>query len=131
MPLLDLGGTVTVAIDGDEYVLRERISWRQRRSVSMAKGLSIHLPWGQIEGGTVRIGKHDLVPVTPDALEDVQMARLQTWLLSWSHKPKITISSLERLPDRHVDTLLDKIAELEALQDGPDPDSPLDDDSKS
>lgn len=130
MPLLQLGGEVEVQIGEDTYWLRETVSWRKRRRVDTSKGLSIHLPWGQIESGTVRIGKGDLVPVTPDAMEDVQMARLQTWLTRWSHTEKgrmvpITEANLERLPGDHVDRLLREISRLEEEQDGPAEDSPL------
>lgn len=127
MPLIpkDNGGTVEVVVDGDSYQLKRELGWFDRRRASEMKGISIHLQWGQVQDGVVRIGKSDLVPVTMDAMEDVQLAKLQLWLVSWSHKEPLQESTIKRLPEHHAEALLAKIDELEGRQDGPSEDSPL------
>lgn len=127
MPLIprDNGGTVTIEIDNDSYELKRYLGWYDRRASSEMKGISLHMQWGKVQDGKVRIGKNELVPVTMDAMEDVQLAKLQIWLASWSHREPINQNTLKRLPGHHADALLERIADLEAEQDGPADDSPL------
>lgn len=127
MPLVprDNGGIEEVELDGDTYQLKKELGWYERRQASEMKGISLHLQWSKVQDGVIRIGKSDLVPVTMDAMEDVQLAKLQVWLVSWSHKEALNRNTLKRLPEHHVDAILEKIEELEGRQFGPSDESPL------
>jgi hypothetical protein len=127
MPLIprDNGGEIEISIDGDSYWLKRYLGWYDRRKASEMKGVSIHVRWGQVQDGVVRIGKSDLVPITMDAMEDVQLAKLQLWLSRWSHSEPMNQNTIRRIPEHVADKLLQEIAKLEGDQDGPAEDSPL------
>jgi len=127
MPLVprDFGGEVEVSLDGDAYYLRRYLGWYHRERTGQARAIAMHLPYGKVKSGDVEMDDRDTVPVTVDGLADVHLQQLRAWLVRWSHEEPITENTLKRLPKRHADRLLERIAELEKEQDGPADDSPL------
>lgn len=127
MPLIprDNGGEVEIECGGDTYWLKRYLGWYDRRKASEMKGISVHVKWEKVQDGAVRIGKNDLVPITMDAMEDVQLEKLWLWLSRWSHKEPISQATIKRLPEFVAEKLLAEIAQLEADQDGPQDGDPL------
>lgn len=127
MPLIprDNGGEVEVSIGEDTYWLRRYLGWYDRQRASDIKGAAIHLPWGQVKDGDIRVGMDERVPMTMGNMEDVQLTKLAVWLKRWSHSEPITERTLKRLPQSHADRLLEEIARLADEQEGPSESDPL------
>lgn len=128
MPLLDLGGEHEVEIDGDQYTLRKAVSWVQREKCKSSP--VVYIKKKNLDN-LRDIPEDELMPMQFDSDVDLQLLRLETYLVRWSHlnsngnPVKINRGSLDRLPKSHVTRLLSEIRDLEKEQDGPADDSPL------
>lgn len=125
-------GTETVEFeDGSWYELRKELGWYHRSMVSDMTGIVINIPGSKLREGDDIIADDDTIPATLQQLPDVQLMRLEAYLKSWSHTDadgrhiRITRNSIKRVPPKHARRLLDRIAELQAIQDGPQDGDPL------
>lgn len=114
--------------DGDWYELRTQLGFYRRAEVSDGMALTIHMPWSVVRNGVDAIDD-ERVPMTLERQPKIQMKRLYTYIARWSHPEPKNWENIQNIPPRHAKKLLDRIEELEAAQDGPAEDSPLDEPS--
>lgn len=121
----DFGGEVEVQVEDSTYWLRAKLGWFHREQAGKLVGVTIHLPYGKVKDGDIKLADKDTVPVTFEQMAETNLAKLMIWLTRWSHDEKPDKNTMKRLPLKHARALLKKIEELEEEQDGPEEESPL------
>lgn len=104
------GTTVRVDVGPEWYELKTELGWYEQRRIDDARA-RVAIP---LEHGNLR----------PDAMVNVSVSnaerdllRLEARLVRWSHSAALITPNIRLLPAGHAHVLLDKIAELEAVED--------------
>jgi len=127
------GGTrrrieITADIDpenaGDWYEVKTELGFHERMNASNTRGFSFKIPAGRLQSGR-DLDPGQLVTVSSDGAADAAVIKLAIYLTDWSHGDKITALTIRRIPPLSADYLLNAITEIEAAQEGPSKDSPL------
>ncbi len=110
MPLVN-ESTVRVDIeDGDWYEIREQLGWYQKKKASAAETVKLNVSTEAADKGNVKAGDTVQVQISP---AESQLHTLKAYLVKWSHKPRLTMANIKRIPDDHVAVILAQIRELE------------------
>lgn len=109
-------GTETLTMpDGDQYTIKTLLSWFEREQSAPINGFKLQMPYGKTKKELQDDEMVDVVPNTAQA----QLRKLALYLVGWSHPEPCSSEYMRRIPKDHFDRIIERIEQLEEIQDGP------------
>lgn len=105
--------------DGDWYEIKTLLSGFEREQGAPINGFKMQMPYGKTKENLADDEMVDVVPNTANA----ELRKISLYLVRWSHPDECKSEQMRRIPKSHWDKLLERIEELEKIQDGPAPES--------
>ncbi len=101
--------------DGDWYEVKTMLSWFEREQSAPINGFKLQMPYGKTKENLHDDEMVDVVPNTANA----QLRKLALYLTGWSHPDECKSEQMRRIPKTHFDKIIERIEQLEEVQDGP------------
>lgn len=101
--------------DGDWYEIKTMLSWFEREQSAPINGFKLQMPYGKTKKDLQDDEMVDVVPNTASA----SLRKLALYLAGWSHPEPCNSEYMRRIPKTHFDLIMERIEQLETLQDGP------------
>lgn len=103
--------------EGEWYRIKKIINWQEDADLNSVRGIKMKMPFGKVG----KINNVDDVEVELDSRE-LNLAKIQTFLLAWSHEPRISQGTISHLDSKTARALLrainKQLAEIRGVKEG-------------